>query len=115
MPVCRIEDLAVTMVEELAPQHGYDARDVPIRIIGPNPGEKYHEELMNEEEIRRTIELKRHFVIVPAFRSNCRRVDYTYPNMLDQQPELPYNSSTAAPMSRDELRQYLRDNQFLDA
>ena len=115
MPVCRIEDLAITMVEELAPHYGYDPQDVRIRIIGPNPGEKYHEELMNEEEIRRTIELKRHFVIVPAFRSNCRRVDYSYPQMLDQQPEQPYNSSTAAPMSRDELRQYLWDNKFLDA
>ena len=68
----------------------------------------------DEEEIRRTIELKRHFVIVPAFRSNCRRVDYSYPHMLDQPPEQPYNSSTAAPMSREELRQYLRDNRFLD-
>ena len=114
MPVCRIEDLAITMVEELAPHHGYDPRDVPIRIIGPNPGEKYYEELMNEEEIRRTIELQRHFVIVPAFRSNCRHVDYSYPSMLDQRPEQPYNSSTAAPMSRDELRQYLRDNKFLE-
>jgi FlaA1/EpsC-like NDP-sugar epimerase len=115
MPVCRIEDLAITMVEELAPHYGHDPRDVPIRIVGPNPGEKYHEELMNEEEIRRTIELPRHFVIVPAFRSNCRRVDYDYPQMLDRRPEQPYNSSTAAPMSRDELRQYLRDNKFLDA
>jgi FlaA1/EpsC-like NDP-sugar epimerase len=115
MPVCRIEDLAITMVEELAPHYGHDPGDVPIRIIGPNPGEKYHEELMNEEEIRRTIELERHFVIVPAFRSNCRHVDYSYPQMLDRRPEQPYNSSTAAPMSRDELRQYLRDNRFLDA
>jgi FlaA1/EpsC-like NDP-sugar epimerase len=115
MPVCRIEDLAVTMVEELALRHGHDPRDVPIRIVGPNPGEKYHEELMNEEEIRRTIELEQHFVIVPAFRSNCRHVEYTYAGMLDERPEQPYNSSTAAPMTREQLRQYLRDNRFLDA
>jgi FlaA1/EpsC-like NDP-sugar epimerase len=114
MPVCRIEDLAVTMVEELAPRYGHDPQDVAIRIVGPKPGEKYHEELMNEEEIRRTIELEQHFVIVPAFRPNCRRVDYAYPGMLDQRPEQPYNSSTAAPMSREQLRQYLRDNRFLD-
>jgi FlaA1/EpsC-like NDP-sugar epimerase len=114
MPVCRIEDLAITMVEELAPRYGYDPQAVAIRVIGPKPGEKYYEELMNEEEIRRTIELERHFVIVPAFRPNCRRVEYTYPNMLDQRPEQPYNSSTAAPMSREDLRQYLRDHRFLD-
>ena len=71
---------------------------------------------MNEEEIRRTIELR------AATSSSCRRsaptavdVDYDYPHMLDRRPEQPYNSSTAAPMSRDELRQYLRDNKFLDA
>jgi FlaA1/EpsC-like NDP-sugar epimerase len=114
MPVCRIEDLAATMVEELAPRYGYDPQDIAIRIIGPKPGEKYHEELMNEEEIRRTIELEDHFVIVPAFRPNCRRVEYSYPGMLDQRPEQPYNSSTAAPMSRGQLRQYLRDHRFLD-
>lgn len=115
MPVCRIEDLAVTMVEELAPRYGYDPADVSIRVVGPSMGEKYYEELMNEEEIRRTIELERHFVIVPAFRSDSRGVDYTYPDILDRQPEQPYNSSTAAPMSREQLRQYLRDNHFLDA
>jgi FlaA1/EpsC-like NDP-sugar epimerase len=115
MPVCRIEDLAVALVEEVAPHHGYDPRDIPIRIVGPKPGEKYHEELMNEEEIRRTIELERHFVIVPAFRPNCRRVEYSYPDMLEQRPEQPYNSSTAAPMSREALRQYLHDHRFLDA
>jgi len=114
MPVCRIEDLAVTMVEELAPRYGHDPRDVAIRIVGPKPGEKYHEELMNEEEIRRTIELEQHFVIVPAFRSNCRRVEYAYPGMREAGPEQPYNSSTAAPMSREQLRQYLRDNRFFD-
>jgi FlaA1/EpsC-like NDP-sugar epimerase len=114
MPVCRIEDLAITMVEELAPRYGHDPNDVPIRIVGPKPGEKYHEELMNEEEIRRTIELEQHFVIVPAFRSNFRRVEYAYPGMRDEPPEQPYNSSTAAPMSREQLRQYLRDNRFLD-
>jgi hypothetical protein len=42
-------------------------------------------------------------------------VNYSYPHMLDQHPEQPYNSSTAEPMSRDELRHYLRDNKFLDA
>ena len=66
MPVCRIEDLAVVMIEELAPRHGYDPADISLRITGARPGEKLYEELTNEEEIRRTAELERHLVIVPA-------------------------------------------------
>lgn len=114
MPVSRIEDLAIVMIEELAPRYGRDPGDVPIRMIGPKPGEKFYEELMNEEEIRRSIELRDHFVIVPALRPVGADVEYTYPGKLSYRLERPYNSSTAAPMSREELRQFLRSNHFLD-
>jgi hypothetical protein len=114
MPVCRIEDLVVTMVEELAPRYGFDPQDVPIQVIGASPGEKFYEELMNEEELRRTIELDDYFVIMPAFRSDDVRVGVGYPGTLLRRPERPYNSSTAAPMDRETLRRFLHDNHFLD-
>ncbi len=114
MRVCRIEDLAVVMIEELAPRYGHDPEDVRIRIVGPRPGEKLYEELTNEEEIRRTIELENHLVIVPALRPCHRRIDYSYPLMRNRRPGCAYNSSAIEPMSREELRAYLRVNNFLD-
>lgn len=114
MPVCRIEDLAVVMVEELAPLHGYDPADIPIRIIGPRPGEKLYEELTNEEEIRRTTELEHHLVVEPAIKPMHRRVEYSYPMMRNSRPTRPYNSSTMTAMSREGLRDYLRTNGFFE-
>lgn len=113
MPVCRIEDLASIMIAELAPQYDYRPRDVEVRIVNPRPGEKLYEELMNEEEIRRTIELDSHFVIVPALQSSSRKTEYAYPRMRTGALKSPYNSSTAMAMSREQLRDYLITNQFL--
>jgi FlaA1/EpsC-like NDP-sugar epimerase len=114
MPVCRIEDLAVIMIEELAPRFGHDPDAIRIRVTGARPGEKLYEELTNEEEIRRTVELENHLVIVPALQPSCRRIDYSYPRMRNRRPACAYNSGTTEPMSREQLRHYLRVNDFLN-
>lgn len=113
VPVCRIEDLAIVMVEELSACYGHNPNSMRIKTIGPKPGEKFYEELMNEEEIRRSIELEDHFVIVPALRSHSV-IEYDYPGMRRERPQLPYNSSVAEPMTREELRRFLLANRFLD-
>ena len=64
MPVARIEDIAVVMRDALA-----EGRDIRITEIGAKPGEKMYEELMNDEEVRRTYEYGDFFVILPAFAS----------------------------------------------
>jgi FlaA1/EpsC-like NDP-sugar epimerase len=115
MPVCRIEDLVITMVEELAPRYGFDPQNVPIQVVGASPGEKFYEELMNEEELRRAVELDDYFVIMPAFHPDDDRAGRDYPGTFARQPEQPYNSSTATAMDRDVLRRFLHDNHFLDS
>ena len=67
MPAIRIQDLAEVMVENLAPVYGHEAKDIEIKIIGHQPGEKLYEELLNMEETRRSWELARYFVVLPAF------------------------------------------------
>jgi FlaA1/EpsC-like NDP-sugar epimerase len=107
MAVIRIEDLARVMVAELAPAFGHDPAAVEIRIVGPRPGEKMHEELMNSEETRRSVELKHHFAILPAFRDLYDRVEYTYPNLVADRVAQPYRSHPDQAMSQDKLREYL--------
>jgi FlaA1/EpsC-like NDP-sugar epimerase len=107
MQVCRIADLAEVMIEELAPRHGFDPKDIDIRVVGPRPGEKLYEELTNDEEIRRTIELKDYLVVVPALKPSGRCIDYTYPTMINRGLSYAYNSRTAVTLSRCELRGYL--------
>jgi len=111
MPVVRILDLAEVMIEILAPMHGRRPSDVKIDVIGSKAGEKLYEELMNEEEVRRSVELDDYYVIKPALRSSTREIEYLYPGMvIAEVPSSPYNSATAPIMSKDEVRRFMRAN-----
>ncbi len=113
MPVARIVDLAEVMVEELAPHYGYRPGQIEIRVIGSKPGEKLYEELMNDEETRRTLELNDYFVIKPAFAAVYENVDYHYEGMVRNGVDRPYNSALEGVMSKAELRTYLSTNGLL--
>jgi FlaA1/EpsC-like NDP-sugar epimerase len=113
MPIARIADLAQVMIEELAPDYGYQPEQIQIKVIGGKPGEKLYEELMNDEETRRTVELADYFVVKPAFSNVYENVDYTYENTLRVGVDNPYNSSIEKPMSIEELRVYLQNNNLL--
>ncbi len=105
MPVMRIEDLANAMVLELAPDSGMEVTE-----IGSQPGEKLYEELMNNEEMRRTIELDNYFVLVPPFPAVHTRIVYEYPDKKADSVAKPYNSDTEVAMTQDALHQYLVKN-----
>lgn len=107
MPIVRIIDLAEVMIQELAPRHGLDPAEIQIEIIGSKPGEKLYEELINDEETRRTVELPKYFVVLPAFKSVYREIVYTYENMGQMNLSQPYNSAAATAMNKEELVRYL--------
>ncbi len=58
LPAMRIGDLAEIFSEDY---------NKPIQIIGLRPGEKQHEDLINESESTRTREEGSHYIIGPAF------------------------------------------------
>ncbi|HFD78954.1 MAG TPA: polysaccharide biosynthesis protein, partial [Gammaproteobacteria bacterium] len=113
MAVAGIKDLAEVMIEEVAPRFGHRSEDISVTVIGSKAGEKLYEELMNDEETRRTIELDRYFVVVPAFRSVYEDIEYEYDGCSEQGIDRPYNSSVEPVMSKEQLRQYLRDKNLL--
>lgn len=114
MPVARIADLATAMIDILAPQYGYSPDEIGMVEIGSKPGEKLYEELMNDEETRRTVELPLYFAVLPAFRSVYEDVNYDYPGMFDHDVTNPYNSSVEESMNLDEVHQYLLDHNVLE-
>jgi FlaA1/EpsC-like NDP-sugar epimerase len=114
MPVMRIRDLADVMIRELAPRYGHDPEEIRIQIIGTKPGEKMYEELMSHEETRRAWELKDYFVVLPAFTSPYRRVEYTYPDLVSEIVDNPYNSANEEPLSPEALLAFLRENHLLE-
>ncbi len=106
MPVARVEDIATTMRAALA-----GGRDIEIVEIGPKPGEKMYEELMNEEEVRRTREHYEFFVILSAFADQNAPA---YAHLKDKpRPDRPYNSAQEPAMSRAELTQYFQSREIL--
>jgi FlaA1/EpsC-like NDP-sugar epimerase len=111
MPVVRIEDIAKVMIAELAD----DPSKIDLRVIGSKPGEKLYEELMSDEETRRTVEVDDFFVVLPAFKSVYESISYEYPNMGAVGVDNPYNSALQSPMDQKALRLYLLDNKLLTA
>ncbi len=65
MPAVRIGDLAEAVIEELAPKYGRRPSEVKTKIIGIRPGEKFHEELMTEEESVWAKETEDMFIVRP--------------------------------------------------
>lgn len=60
MPACYITELAKVMSEKLTNNNNY-----PIKEVGIRPGEKIHEVLVSEEEMRRAVETVDHYTIYP--------------------------------------------------
>ncbi len=115
MPAVRIADLARVMINELAPCFGYDPQSIRIETIGQKPGEKLYEELMNEEETRRAVELEKYYVVLPAFKSVYTNVSYDYEGVSGQvSVDRPYNSSLIEPMTLDELTVFIRKHHLID-
>jgi FlaA1/EpsC-like NDP-sugar epimerase len=114
MPTVRIEDLAYAMIEELAPRYGKSPKQIEVTEIGVKAGEKMYEELMNEEETRRTIELEQYFSVLPAFRGVSFDIDYSYPNTVSTKVDKPYVSDKETPLTKDEIKHFLRVNGLLE-
>jgi FlaA1/EpsC-like NDP-sugar epimerase len=114
MPAIRISDLASVMVKEYAPLCGRRPKDIEIRVVGPKPGEKLYEELMNEEEIRHSLELERYFVVRPAIHP-VRPARGAYRGaIVAERVAHAYNSANAVPLTREQLASFLRENGLLD-
>jgi FlaA1/EpsC-like NDP-sugar epimerase len=115
MPVVRITDLARVMVAELAPSYGHDPSSIKVEVIGSKPGEKLYEELMSDEETRRTVELARYFSVIPAFKTVYQQISYDYSDVVSDRVSRAYNSALEAPMTSDQIRAYLHAGALLQS
>jgi FlaA1/EpsC-like NDP-sugar epimerase len=114
MPAIRIQDLAEVMIKELASRYEFSPGNVEIKTIGSKPGEKLYEELMNEEEIRRAWELKQYFVVLPAYGSIYRKIEYNYSDVVSKTVPKAYNSANHTPLSHRALAEFLHTHKLLE-
>jgi FlaA1/EpsC-like NDP-sugar epimerase len=113
MPVIKIANLATAMIEEIAPQYGKTTTEIEITEIGTKPGEKLYEELMSDEETRRTIELEQFFSVLPAFRGIYHKIDYNYSTTVTTTVTDPYISKQQKPLTVPEIKESLKSNNLL--
>ena len=107
MPVVRIKDVADYMCTAIAP-----GKNIRVIEIGAKPGEKMYEELMNDEEVRRTYDIGDFFVVRSAFD------DPTIPHALTDgrpKPDRPYNSANETAVTPVDLAAYFVKNKVLAA
>ena len=110
MPVIRIVDLAKVMIELLASKYGYNPKKIQIKEIGQKPGEKLYEELMTNEEVRRTIQLKDYFSVLPAFRGIYHKIKYDYKDKFSFKLKKAYVSDQETPLSIKKIKETLIKN-----
>lgn len=97
VPSAHVIDLAMEMI---------GTRDISIEYVGIRPGEKIHEILVSEEEIRRTIKRGEYFVICPILPEICQE-DISQPALTEEL------SSANSIMSKDELHRFLKNEGHL--
>lgn len=114
MPVVRIEDLAKAMINELAVHYGFSPPQIEITEIGTKPGEKLYEELMSDEETRRSLELKDYFAVLPAFRGIYHDIGYDYDDIISNNVTNPYVSADEKCLSIEEIGVFLENNNLLN-
>jgi FlaA1/EpsC-like NDP-sugar epimerase len=95
LPAFRVIDLAEVMLEA----HGGGR----VQIAGIRPGEKLHESLISNEEMRRTERHEGYFVVRRHSNDNCQY------SPVDGE----YSSGSTRLMSREELRQVLIQEQLI--
>lgn len=108
MPVIRLVDLVSVVQEEVSIKYGISKEEMKTEIIGLRPGEKMYEELMTEDESKQALELERMFIILPLFLKR----EYHYVNA-KKAPIGSYRSNDILPISKEELRQLIRQENLV--
>ncbi|WP_049920296.1 SDR family NAD(P)-dependent oxidoreductase [Halobiforma nitratireducens] len=98
MPAMTVGDLAEAMRAHYAPRFGHDPDEIEIDYVGPKPGERYHEKLVAEDEVRYADEREDRYVLYPQAETPDVSNDL----------EGEYTSANTRHMSQDEIIEMVR-------
>ncbi len=103
MPAIRIKDLFSTVANHLS--GGILAEDnIEFDVIGPQPGEKLHEDLLTQEESRRTLEIPDMFVIIPDIAELSENLIRYYTKIgAKPVPIAPYSSKMGTMLDTEDI------------
>lgn len=109
MPALKIGDLARVMVDEYSSKYGKDTKRIKIITMGMRHGEKFHEELMTDEEARWAYETREMFILfdqvdIPNLRAAKKAV---YEGAKKVIKGKKYSSHTGKLLSKAEIKETL--------
>ncbi|WP_264782199.1 polysaccharide biosynthesis protein [Haladaptatus sp. T7] len=102
MPAFKVGTLADALREQYASEFGYQPTEIPTRVVGSGPTERYHEKLVSEDEVKHAVEERDRFVLYPNDESMPSEADG---NALSGE----YTSADARRLSKAELLRMLDD------
>ncbi|MFC6864720.1 SDR family NAD(P)-dependent oxidoreductase [Halomicroarcula sp. GCM10025817] len=102
MSAARIECLAESMIEILAPQHGYDPEDIDIEIVGRRVGETLHEKVMTEREAARAVK-KGSIYAIPPEKGSDGYLSHEGLDSYEPPGKIVRSSEQAEKLSREEI------------
>jgi len=102
MPTLRVSSLAEVMIEELAPQYGYDPKSIKVEVSGKRAGEKIYEELLTENEADNAREMEDMFIITPKTHGQ------QYKNMSASEYSSYRSDRNGVFLTEEEIREILR-------
>jgi FlaA1/EpsC-like NDP-sugar epimerase len=112
MPTVNISDLAEVLITELAPRYGHRPEDIKVEIIGTKPGEKMYEELMTEDEARRSLERDDMFIILPQIEDELTKIDVSAYDAVPIKSK-DYVSKDLIPIKKDEIKTILMKERII--
>ena len=107
MPALRLGDLAEIMIEELAPEYGYEPMEIKKEIIGKRAGEKLYEALMIEEEVENAYEDEEMFVVLPQTFDVTGKLLYNLPDNFKKMRKGGYSSKDMNLLTKGEIKSML--------
>jgi len=107
MAAIRIEHLAEVMIEELAPEYGYDPDIINIKHIGRRAGETLHEEVITEREADRALEDGQLYAIPPESTETNGYLTHDGLKRFDPAESLVSSSADAEFLAKNEISSLL--------
>lgn len=110
MPAVRLEDLIGAAIEYYAPVFGKDPAAIKLKIIGPRPGEKKHEQLLAEHESENVIETDDMYILTPREVVWGYAYKSAYADKAAHPASQKFSSEHAKKLTKDEIKRLIEES-----